>query len=73
MTYYAYKQAIKNGVTTTTNKTGAKRAMEYQYYLFCANSSQNNDANEFSAVEWGTVEGGKLERKTWKYDEEEQE
>ena len=68
MTYYAYKQAIKNGAVTTTSKTGDKSAMEYQYYLFCANSSKNEDKNEFSAVEWGTVEGGKLERKVWNHE-----
>ena len=67
MTYYAYKQAIKNGAVTTTNKTGDKAAMEDQYYLFCANCSKNDDGNSFAAVEWGTVEGGKLERKVWNY------
>ena len=68
MTYYAYKQAVgSDGKVTTTNKTGDKAAMEYQYYLFCASCSKNEAGDVFDAVEWGTVEGGKLERKTWNH------
>lgn len=39
--------------------------MERQYYLFCASASTNESGNEFDSAEWGTLEGGKLERKVW--------
>lgn len=69
MTYYAYKQAIKNGATTTTNKNGSKKDMLYQYYLFCASSVKNEAGDDFDAVEFGTVEGGKQKREKFSPEE----
>ena len=66
MTFYSTKRSTdRTGKTVTTDKYGDQVAMEYQYYLFCANSVKNEANNAFDAVEWGTVEGGKLERKVW--------
>lgn len=65
MTYYAIRWTIKNGNTTHNERIGAKEDMERQFHLYCASASTNADENEFDAVEWGTFEGGKLERKVW--------
>ena len=66
MIYYAQKKAIKNGEPVApSNRYGTKKDMEYQYYLYCANSVQNNDDNDISSVEWGTIEQGVIERKRW--------
>ncbi len=64
MTYYAQKKAIKNGApVAATNKYGTQKEMEYQYYLFCANSVKNDDQNDIASVEWGTIEQGVIERR----------
>lgn len=65
MIYYAIRWTIKDGKVTATTKYGEKEAMERQYYLFCASASTNEAENEFDSAEWGTLEGGKLERKVW--------
>ena len=66
MIYYAQKKAIKNGEPVTpNNRYGTQKEMEYQYYLYCANSVQNNEGNDISAVEWGTIEQGVIERRRW--------
>lgn len=66
MIYYAQKKAIKDGVPVApNNRYGTKAEMEYQFYLYCANSVQNNDGNDISSVEWGTIEQGVIERKRW--------
>lgn len=66
MTYYAQKKAIKDGQPVApNNRYGTKSEMEYQYYLYCANSVQNNDNNDISSVEWGTIEQGVIERRRW--------
>ena len=66
MIYYAQKKAIKDGKPVTpSNRYGTKQEMEYQFYLYCANSVQNDDGNDVSSVEWGTIEQGVLERRRW--------
>ena len=65
MTYYAIRRSIKNGSATSNERTGEKAAMERQFHLYCASCATNEAENEFDAVEWGTLEGGKLDRKVW--------
>lgn len=65
MTYYAIRWSTKNGVTTHNERTGEKAQMERQFHLYCASCATNEAGNEFDAVEWGTIEGGKLDRKVW--------
>lgn len=67
MTYYAQRKSILNAEPqTVTNKYGARRQMERQFHLFCANA---NDGDEYQfdvdSIEWGTVEGGVIERKVY--------
>ena len=67
MTYYAVRWTIKaNGTLEENDRKSDNRAeMDRQYHLYCANAATNADGNLFDAVEWGTFEGGKLDRKTW--------
>ena len=62
--YYAQRKSIKDGVPQAPiNKYGERADMEYQFYLFCANSVQNNAEADYDSVEWGTIEKGALERR----------
>ena len=62
--YYAQRKSIKDGQPQAPiNKYGERGDMEYQFYLFCANSVQNNAENDYDFVEWGTVEQGALEKR----------
>ena len=65
MTYYAIRRSIKDGNTTSNERTGDKAAMERQFHLYCASCATNEAGNAFDSVEWGTLEGGKLDRKVW--------
>lgn len=65
MTYYAIRWSIKDGVTSHNERTGEKAAMERQFHLYCASCATNEAGNQYDAVEWGTVEGGRLDRKVW--------
>jgi len=65
MNYYAIRWSIKNGVVSHNERTGDKAQMERQFHLYCASAATNADENDFDAVEWGTLEGGKLDRKVW--------
>lgn len=66
MTYYAIRWIIKGSdIKGPVVKQGTKEDMERQYYLFCANAATNSEENDVDAVEFGTFEGGKLERKVW--------
>lgn len=67
MTYYSQRKSILNAEPqTVTNKYGSRRQMERQFHLFCANA---NDGDEYQfdvdSIEWGTVEGGVIERKVY--------
>lgn len=68
MTYYAQRKSILNDEPQAiVNKYGTQRQMERQFHLFCANA---NDGEEYlydvDSVEWGTVEGGIIERKMYR-------
>ena len=65
MIYYAIRRSIKDGVPSSNERTGEKAAMERQFHLYCASCATNEAGNEFDAVEFGTLEGGKLDRKVW--------
>lgn len=66
MTYYAIRWSIKNGTASHNERISEVKAdMERQFHLYCASASTNADENDFDAVEFGTIEGGKLERKVW--------
>lgn len=65
MTYYAIRWSIKNGVASHNERTGDRPTMERQFHLYCASCATNADGNQYDAVEWGTIEGGKLDRKVW--------
>lgn len=66
MTYYAQRKTIKDGTAQPcTYKTGERAAMERQYHLFCASAATNTDGVEVDSAEWGTIEQGAIERKTW--------
>lgn len=64
--YYAIRWSIdKDGNIVKNDRTGDRAAMERQYYLYCASAATNEAQNRLDAVEWGTFEGGKLDRKVW--------
>ena len=66
MTYYAQRKSIKNGEPqTVNNRFGTRPEMERQFHLYCASAATNADGNEVDAVEWGTIEQGAFENKTW--------
>lgn len=66
MTYYAQRKSIKNGEPVApNNRYGDRPTMERQFHLYCASASTNADGNDIDSVEWGTVEGGIIERKRW--------
>lgn len=66
MTYYAQRKSIKNGETQPiNNRFGSRAEMERQYHLYCASAATNEAGNEIDSIEWGTIEGGIIERKVW--------
>lgn len=67
MTYYSQRKSILNGEPqAVVNKYGANRAMERQFHLFCANACDGDDYPfDVDSIEWGTVEGGVIERKVY--------
>ena len=73
MTYYAIRRSIKDGNTTSNERTGDKAAMERQFHLYCASAATNEAGNEVDSIEWGTIEQGALERKRWTNEEPEAE
>lgn len=67
MTYYSQRKSILNGEPQAiNNRYGDRRQMERQYHLFCANACDGTE-NPFDAdsIEWGTIEGGAIERKVY--------
>lgn len=67
MTYYSQRKSILNGEPQTiNNRYGDRRAMERQFHLYCANACDGTE-NPFDvdSIEWGTVEGGMIERKVY--------
>lgn len=67
MKFYAQKLSIKNDTPTHNERYGEYEEMLRQYFLYCANAVQNNDENDFDAVEFGTVEQGKLKREQFNH------
>lgn len=67
MTYYSQRKSISGGVPqAVVNKYGDRRAMERQFHLFCANACDGEDLPfDVDSMEWGTVEGGVIERKIY--------
>ena len=67
MTYYAQRKSILNGTPQAiNNRYGTKREMERQFHLFCANACDGEDFPfDIDSIEWGTVEGGAVERKLY--------
>ena len=68
MTYYSQRKSILNGEPQTiNNRYGTQREMERQFHLFCANANDGADfPYDTDSIEWGTVEGGAIERKVYK-------
>lgn len=65
MTYYAQRKSIVNGEPQpVVNKYGTREEMEYQFHLFCA-SAVKTDIKDIDSIEWGTVDGGVIERKRY--------
>lgn len=72
--YYAQRKSVKDDTPTApVNKYGTRDDMQYQYFLFCANSVKNNDGNDLDLVEWGTVEQGALEKRSFNHPQPEPE
>lgn len=70
--YYAQRKSIKNGEPQAiNNRYGTRQEMERQYHLYCASAATNADGNEADSIEWGTIEQGVIERKTWVWPVEE--
>ena len=67
MTYYAERKSILNGQTQPINsRFGDRRQMERQFHLYCANACDGDEAPfDIDSIEWGTVEGGVIERKCY--------
>ena len=67
MTYYAQRKTVLNGQPQPiTNKYGTQRAMQRQFHLFCANALDGDEfVNDVDCIEWGTIEGGAIERKVY--------
>ena len=65
MTYYSERKSVKDGaVQPVVYKTGTQEEMEYQFHLFCA-SAVKTDVRDLDSIEWGTIEGGAIERKVY--------
>lgn len=67
MTYYSQRKSILNGVPqAVNNRYGTQREMERQFHLYCANACDGEDYPfDVDSIEWGTVERGVIERKTY--------
>lgn len=67
MTYYSQRKSILNGEPQAiNNRYGDRRAMERQFHLFCANACDGEQFPfDIDSIEWGTVEGGAIERKVY--------
>ena len=75
MTYYAQRKYILNGQPQTiNNRNGGQREMERQFHLYCANACDGEEYPfDVDSIEWGTVEGGVIERKVYAKPEPEEE
>lgn len=58
--YYAQKKSIKAGKVEFNNRTGERKEMLRQYFLYCASAATNESKNDYDFVEFGTIEYGQL-------------
>lgn len=67
MTYYSERKKVTNGTAIApVYHTGERDAMERQFHLNCANVlDSTNPRNDLDVCEWGTIEGGAVERKVY--------
>ena len=67
MTYYSERKKVNNGTAVApVYHTGERDAMERQFHLNCANVlDTTNPRNDLDVCEWGTIEGGVIERKVY--------
>ena len=67
MTYYSERKKVNDGTAIApVYHTGTRDAMERQFHLNCANVlDSNNPRNDLDVCEWGTIEGGAVERKVY--------
>ena len=67
MTYYAQRKNILNGEPqAVNNRFGTLREMERQFHLYCANACDGAEfVYDVDSIEWGTIEGGAIERKVY--------
>lgn len=65
--FYAQRKTVKNdtGATPINYYYGTRDEAERQFHLLCAAAIANTDANDITAVEYGTVEQGAVERKVY--------
>ena len=71
MLYYAQRKSIKDEEPIFNNRTGTRREMLRQYFLYCASSATNENENDFDFVEFGTIEHGALKVESFNQDEPE--
>lgn len=65
MTYYSQRKSVKDGVPQTpNNRYGTRAEMERQFHLYCASACISEEF-DVDAIEWGTIEGGIIERKKY--------
>lgn len=68
MMYYAQRKSIKDGAALPiNNRFGTREEMERQFHLYCASACIFTEQYDVDSIEWGTVEQGALERKTYYY------
>ena len=67
MMYYSERKKVNDGTAVApVYHTGERDAMERQFHLNCANVLDGaNPRNDLDVCEWGTVEGGAIERKVY--------
>lgn len=69
MMYYAERKKVNDGqaIAPAYHTSENQDAMERQFHLHCANVlDSNNPRNDLDVVEWGTIEGGVIERKVYR-------
>lgn len=66
MIFYAQRKSVKNGEPIApNNRYGTQIEMERQFHLYCASAVTNEADNDMDSIEWGTIEGGVIERKRY--------
>ena len=71
MLYYAQRKSFKNGEVTFNNRTGGRKEMLRQYFLYCASASTNESGNDFDFVDFDTIEQGQLKVESFNHVEPE--